>query len=718
VNLDRQDFSIGPSVLTGREEGRDRHAAAAESRAADVRERLALAMEYRATGRGPQAELLCREVLRQAPEDVGALGLMAALAHEAGREVEALECIDRAIAREPGLAASHEERGVILRALGRPDEALGAFREAISLDRESATAWHGTGCALQDLTRLPEALRAYEEAVRIRPGYADALLNMGTVLTELGRPAEGLVALGAAASSRPDLPAVQDRLGTALGAAGRWEEAAEAHRRAIALHPGAGAAFCNLATALSALGRHREAADALQAALALEPNSPDAHNRMGMVLRSLGYLDQSLSAYRQALAGRPDFAEAHCNLGELLAELGRPVEALSSFRSALAFRPEFADAHARMGAVLMRLGRPAEAITSYRLALTLRPAHADLWYELGNAMREERRVPEAVAAYSHAIELQADHAAARYARGLVQLSAGDFAPGWDGYEWRWKVPELRLTQPALDAPRWKDEPLEGRTILVTAANMAADEIFRFVRYLPLLAAQGARVIFECPASLRRLLEALPAVSQAVTGGEPIPATDFHVALGSLPLRFARQIAGPPLETPYLPTRTWSTRVPLLPQGDGLRVGIAWNSREGRNARATLALAALSPLLRLPGISWYSLETSTDAEPLADSPLAADIRDLAPLVRDVADQAALMGQLDLVLTVDAAVADLAGGLGIPVWVLLSTVPGWQWGVEGNESRWYPTARLFRQSHAGGWPAVVDLVAEALSRGMAQ
>lgn len=716
MSLDGQEIAAGHSVLQGREGEPARGGPSTGSRAPEAAERLALAMEYRASGRGPQAEVVCREVLRQAPEDVEALRLAAALAHEAGREVEALECIDRAIALEPRLAASHEERGTILRALGRPEEALGAFREAISIERESAAAWYGTGCAMQDLHRYSESLRAYEEAVRIRPGYADALLNMGTVLTDLGRPAEGLVALAAAAQSRPDLPAVQDRLGIALGAAGRWEEAVEAHRRAIALHAGAGAAYCNLATALSALGRHRDAAEALQAALAIEPNSPDAHNRMGMVLRNLGYLDQALSAYRQALAGRPDFAEAHSNLGELLAELDRPVEALSSFRSALAFRPEFADAHARMGAVLMKLGRPAEAITSFRLALTLRPANAGLWYELGNAMREERRVPEAVAAYSHAIDLQTDHAAARYARGLVQLGAGDFEAGWEGYEWRWRVPELRLSAPAFESPRWKDESLEGRSILVTAAHMAADEIFRFVRYLPLLAAQGGRVIFECPVYLRRLLEALPCVAQAVSPGEPLPATDFHIALGSLPQRFAKQGASPPLETPYLPTRTWSTRVPLLPDGEGLRVGIAWNSRKGRHARATLALAALSPLFRLPGISWYSLETSADAEALGDVPTAAEVRDLSPLVRDVADQAALMGQLDLIITVDAAVADLAGGLGMPVWVLLSAAPAWQWGTEGDTSRWYPTARLFRQSHPAGWSAVIDQVAEALVLGM--
>lgn len=712
MSLDGHGLATDPPVRHGREA----HPAADAGRAPDLGERLALAKEYRASGRVAQAEALCRDVLRQAPEDTEALRLAATLAHEAGREVEALEAIDRAIALEPGVAASHEERGAILRSLARPEEALGAFREAISLEREAAAAWYGTGCALQDLHRLPESLRAYEEAVRIRPGYADALLNMGTVLAELGRPADCLAALGAAARSRPDLPAVQDRLGCALGAAGRWDEAAEAHRRAIALDPGAGAAYCNLATALSALGHHREAAEALQAALAIEPDSPDAHNRMGMVLRNLGYLDQALSAYRQALAGRPDFAEAHCNLGELLAELDRPVEALSAFRSALAFRPEFADAHARMGAVLMRLGRPAEAITAYRLALTLRPANASLWYELGNAMREERRVPEAVAAYSHAIDLQPDHAAGRYARGLVQLGAGDFEAGWEGYEWRWKVPELRLSSPAVDAPRWKDESLEGRSILVTAASLPADEIFRFVRYLPLIVAQGGRVIFECPVAVRRLLEALPCVAQAVSPGEALPAVDFHIPLGSLPQRFARRNALPPLETPYLPTRTWSTRVPLLPEGDGLRVGLVWNSREGRHARATLAVAALSPLFRLPGISWYSLETSADAEPLADASAAVEVRDLAPLIRDVADQAALMGQLDLVITVDSAVADLAGGLGIPVWVLLSAAPAWQWGTEGESSRWYPTARLFRQGHPGGWSTVIEQVAEALVRGM--
>ena len=686
---------------------------AGERRALQARERLALAIQYRDAFRRPEAEALCLEALRLQPEDAETLRLAAALAHDAGREVEALEFADQAIARQPGHAGTHHCRGAILRALGRPDEALAAYREAIALLPDEADAWHGMGGALQDLNRLPESLRAYQEAVRLRPGFAEALLSAGVVLIDLGRAKEGLAALQAAAVARPELPAVQDRLGCALGTAGRWDEAVEAHQRAIALHTGSAAAYCNLGSALSAVGRHHEAADALQAALTLEPQSPDAHNRMGLVLKTLGYLDQAVSAYRQALAGRPDFAEAHFNLGELLSELGRPIEALTSYRSSLAFRPDFAEAHARIGGVLMKLARPSEAVTAFRLALTLRPDSADTWYELGNAMRMERRTGEAIAAYSHAIDLQADHAAARYARGLVQLSVGNFAAGWEGYEWRWKVAELRLTSPNVEVPQWEGDDLDGRTLLVSAAGALPEEIFRFARYLPLLATRGGRVVFECPAALCRLLEVMPGIAQTVTAGESLPAIDLHIPLGSLPRLLPGEYSAPPVEAPYLPTRIWSTRVPLLPAGGGLRVGIAWKSREGRGAPAALTMAALAPLFRVPGVTWYSLEAGEEALQPGEI-TAAGLHDLAPLVKDVADLAALMGQLDLVVSVDAAVAELAGGLGIPLWVLLNTASGWQWGAEGERCLWYPTARLFRQNVPGGWATVVEQVAQALRR----
>ncbi len=705
MSLDQRGIVTGPLLL-----GLRRPEAAAVPVRADAdpatRERLILALQFREAGLQEEAELLCRDALHRAPADPEVLRLAGQLAHESGHEVEALELIDRASLLQPESGANRHARGDVLLALGRPDEALAAYRAAIGLAPDDAAAWLGAGNALRELERLPEALRACEEAVRLRPVYAEALLQQGMVLGAMRRPAEALVVLESAARARPDLPVIHDRLGCALATGGRWEEAIEAHRRAIALDPRDPAAYCHLGAALGAVGRYHDAADALQAALTLEPDSPDAHNCMGTILRGLGYLDQAASAFRQALAGRPDFADAHFNLGMLLAELDRPVEALSSYRATLAFRPDFAHAHARMGAVLVRLGRSAEAITAYRQAIGLLPDEAETWFGLGGAMREEGRLREAVAAYGRTIELCPDHAAAHYQRGLVLLSLDDFPSGWEGYEWRARVAELRIPQRDFGVPRWAGEPLEGRTVLVHA-EPGIEDTLRFARYLPLVVERGGRVVVECQAILRRLLEAMPCIAQAITVGEALPAIDCHIALPSLPALFTPDAGSLPTEMPYLPTRTWSNRVPLLPPGEGLRIGIAWTSR--LVGGAVLPPATLAPLLAAPGATWYSLDGPEATAQLRE---IAEVHDLGAISRDLADTAALMGQLDLVVTTDSAIADLAGGLGIPMWVLLSNTPGWQWGAGRDTSRWYPRARLFRQSHPGAWAGVIDEVRRRL------
>lgn len=708
MSPDPRGIVTGPAILGPR---RSETVPAPVSVPADpaTRQRLAQAEQHRAAGRQEEAEALCREALRRAPADPEVLRLAGILAHESGEEIEALELIDRSLLLLPDSAASHHARGEILLALGRPDEALAAYRAATGLAPDHAAAWFGSGMALRDLGRLPEALRGFEEALRLRPDDAEAMLERGMALEGLGRPDEALAAFEAGARLRADLPLLQDRLGCALGAAGRWDEALTAHRAAIALDPEVPAAYCHLGAALGAVGRYHEAVDALQAALTLDPHSPDAHNCMGTVLRGLGYLDQAVSAFRQALAGRPDFGAAHFNLGQLLADLGRPAEALTSLRSALAFRPEAGETHAALGAVLVRLGRPAEAVTAYRQAIGLLPAQAETWYGLGGAMREEGRFKEAIAAYTHAIELDPDHALARYQRGIVQLTLDEYAAGWEGFEWRTSIDELRIPERAIPAPRWKGESLAGRTLLVYA-EPGIEETLRFARYLPLAAKRGGRVIVECQPVLRRLLEAMPCIAQAISLGDPVPKCDYQIALPSLAQLFTRDAGSLPTDTPYLPTRTWSNRVPLLPAGEGLRVGIACSSREGRHAASALPPAMLAQLLATPGITWYSLDGS---EGTAELRAVAEVHDLTPLIRDMADTAALMGQLDLIVTTDSPVADLAGGLGIPMWVLLGSVPGWHWGADRDTCRWYPRARLFRQAHGGGWTTVVEEVRRRFS-----
>ncbi len=680
--------------------------------AVDLATALRNAVQLHHAGRLDEAAHLYDDALDLDPHHPDALHLSGVLAYQNGRYVEALELIDRALSRLPGLGDAHNARGNILRALGRPDDALGAYRQAIVLAPGSPLAWSNLGNALRDLGRPEEALRAYREAIARAPRLAEAYLNQGVVLQELGQHPEALAAFEIAVGYRPELASGHARLGVALHAAGRLDEAVESLRRAVSLQPDFTSAYCDLGAALLDLGLHRDAAEALQAALSLDPECPEAHNCLGQVCKAMGYLDQALSAYRQALAGRPDYAEAHYNHGVLLNELHRPVEAVASFRAALTFRADYADAHASMGAALLRLGRAGEAVGTFRRALDLKPGAAGTWYLLGRAFSQEGRRQEAVGAFDRALAIQPGFAEAHWYRGLALLAAGELAAGFAEYEWRYKVPELRLEERQLPAPRWEGGGLRGRTILIHA-DPGLTDVLRFARFLPILAARGGRVVLECDAGLARLLEAMPSLAQVVPCGDPLPPFDCHLPLQSLPHVLASNPFTIPNEVPYLPVQTWSGKIPILPPGEGLRVGLVWGDSPDGNPATELTLRMLRPLLELPGITWYSLGRGGEGADGSKAPEVHGMVDLAPLIRSFADLAATAGQLDLVISIDCPVAHLAGGLGLDLWVLLPAQPAWCWASAEEECSWYPTARTFAQPRPDDWISVVEEVRQALT-----
>ncbi|HTS88782.1 MAG TPA: tetratricopeptide repeat protein [Gemmatimonadales bacterium] len=678
---------------------------------------LRSAVELHRVGRLDEAQPLYREALLLDPGHPDALHLAGVLAHQAGRGVEALELVDRALARLPGFAEAHNSRGNILRALGRPDDALGAYRQAIALAPLSPLAWSNLGNALWDLGRPEEAIRAYREALSRAADLAETRLNLGLVLSEQGDAEGALVEFDAAIQARPDLAAAHYRRGQSLRALGRRAEAIESLRRAVSLSPQFLAAYCDLGITLSEAGQQLEATDALQAALALDPDRPEAHNYMGKVCQALGYPGQALSAYRQAIAVRPDYADAHYNLAALFGELHRPVEAVASYRAALTFRADWAEAHASLGGALLRLGRSPEAMLAVRRALELDPTPPTSWYLLGRAAAEQGQFGDAVAAYDRALAIDPAFAEAHWHRALALLSAGDYEAGWRDYEWRWMVPALRRTVREFGAPRWQGEDLAGRSILVHAEAEPGDTL-QFARFLPLVAERGARVILECQPALARLLEAMPAPSQVLAPGDDLPPFDYQVPLESLPGILGTRLETVPNTLPYLPTQSWSGKVPVLPADSrrGPRIGLAWAGPSGGEGDAS-RLRRLAPLFAGSEASWYSFEASGLQAELAQVPEAHEVHDLSPLIHDLTDAASLLQQLDLLITTENLTAHLAGGLGVPVWLLRSASPDWRWAASsGSAPVWYPTVRVFT-ADGEDWGRFIASVSEALAQTMA-
>jgi tetratricopeptide (TPR) repeat protein len=511
----------------------------------------------------------------------------------------------------------------------------------------------------------------------------------------------------------PDHPGALRQLGIARLQQGDFEDALRLIRRALDQDPDCCEARVNFGVALHALNRPAEALEHFEKAIALEPERADAHYNLGRALQLLKRAAEALECYRRVLALKPGYAEAHNNLGNVLLALSRPVEAVASFESALALRPDYADAHSNLGIAFHTLDRYDESLASYARALALRPDHADAHNNLGLALRDMNRHAEAIACFERAQAVQPDMVDAQVNESLARLALGDFDAGWKKYQWRRLTASFhRRKSPR---PLWLGNwDLAGKTILLHGEQGLGDTL-QFSRYVPLVARLGAQVILAVQRPLAPLLAGLAGVSILRAQGDAIPPYDCYCPLPSLPLAFGTTVDTIPAAVPYIgvPADRVAKWRPVTEAIRGPRIGLMWAGNLAHpNRRRWIALRDLLPLTQMHDLHFVALQREL---PEGDTPLLESARVptfLGERQADLADTAALIAGLDLVITVDTAIAHLAGALGKPVWVLLPFSADWRWLRHRGDSPWYPTARLFRQPALGDWASLVTQVEAAL------
>lgn len=499
---------------------------------------------------------------------------------------------------------------------------------------------------------------------------------------------------------------------------GRLAEAETVGRHVLAQgeHPGA---LHLLAVVAERQGKSGEAFALLDRAVRLVLDHPPLNHQRALALRKLGRFAEAADAFRRLLALDPGHTDGHAQLGIVLHALGDLAGAETAFRHAAALAPMDPALHANVGGIQRCRGNPDAAVHT-RTALMLDPGYADAAYNLGVGWMQARRVRKAVQAYRRAIAVRPEHTEAHWNLSLALLALGELDEGWREYEWRWRRPET--PPPAIAQPRWQGEGIAGRTILLHAEQGHGDTL-QFVRYAPLVAARGARVLLVCQSALVRLLAGMPGVAGVRSTMDALPDFDLHCPLMGLPLVFRTTLETIPTDVPYLcadPAQgaVWRDRF----AGERRpRVGLVWagDARLGdpmANAvdkRRSVSLEALAPLTLAGDMAFVSLQKGPPAVQACTPPPGMALTDLMGAVADFADTAALVEQLDLVITVDTAVAHLAGALGKPVWVLSRFDGCWRWLLERDDSPWYPTMRLFRQESPGEWGPVIARVSEALS-----
>ncbi|MGE3778429.1 MAG: tetratricopeptide repeat protein, partial [Pirellulaceae bacterium] len=445
----------------------------------------------------------------------------------------------------------------------------------------------------------------------------------------------------------------------------------------------------------------------------------DLQNGYGVLLAGGNRLVEAVQAFRKALTAYPESEEGHANLCNALIELGRDEEARHALQTAIRLHPWNAGNHLNLGYLHARAGRLDEAVRCYRRALRCKPDYVEAHNNLGIVYDRQRRFEEAIECFRNAIRFNPNYEGAHYNLGLMYLRQGDWEQGWPEYEWRLRFKDRAAR--SLSHPQWDGSPLKGKTILLRTEQGLGDTI-QFVRYAVEVKNRGGHVIVECPATLIPLLSTCRGIDQFIATGAERPDFDVHAMMMSLPAILKTSLSTVPCDVPYLAAEPERMRIweqELAKDGNGFRVGIAWRGSPTfkRDRQRSIPLSAFEPIARLEGVQLYSLQKGCVEAELAA--VCDDFRvvDLGTCLDNQCgaflDTAAVMMHLDLIVSIDSAPAHLAGALGVPVWVALPYAADWRWLADCDESPWYPSMRLFRQSEPGKWGDVFERMAAELA-----
>lgn len=711
--------------------------------------RFNVAVAHYQAGRLSEAEKCCRQILESTPQNADAMHMLGALCIKAGQYDAAIGWVSQAIRlnnRNPNffvtLAGVLQERGKL-------NEALECYRFAIELKPDWIDVLFLRARVLQKIGSREKAIEQLDKILALQPGHLDAHRSLVVVLHESGRTEDALAACDRALSRFPNVSGLYNNRGIILKALGRFDEALVAYERAIETSSsGDFLPFNNSVDILKQTGRLAEALAICDRGLSVSPNSAELLNCKGVVLADLDRVDEALTCYNEAIERHPNSADAFSNRakiglrqqqharaiedcdraialnpslpeafhtrGRALRDTKKLAEAARHLERAIELRPDFFQAIVDLGAVLHRLNRFEEALAQYDRVIAINPEFAEGFQDRAITLLDLARYEEALRDFEKAISLNPDLANAHWNEGIARLLTGDLKVGWEKSEWRWKAEETLKSYRQFSQPMWMGEPLEDKTIFVHNEQGVGDAI-QFARYIPMLVAKGAKVILGVDRSLISILSGIQGVT-VVSPDEQSFQFDFHCPLLSLPLGFGTTLETIP-NKPYLPQPVLSGRWDkILTPKTKPRVGIAWSGSTIHPNDHNRSIPLDTFMGALEGVDATFVSLQKDVRP-RDSDILKSHREILDLREELAsftETSELIAELDLVISVDTSVAHLVGALQRPVWILLPYVPDWRWLLNRDDSPWYPTARLFRQTESRDWKAVLNRVNEALTR----
>jgi tetratricopeptide (TPR) repeat protein len=601
-------------------------------------------------------------------------------------------------------------------ASGRTSDAELSCRLALGTDKRNFDALHLMGLIELQRGRLDAAEQLVRQALQTKWRSAAALCNLSLILQHRDQYEEALISLDKALRiESANLTALNNK-GHILWRLKRPEEALEFLNRALSLKPDYGDALVNRGNVLADVKRFEDALSDYDAALKINKRDAIVINNRANVLWALNRRDEALKCYEAAFAVNPTDLSILKDYGSALMYSDREEDALRCFESALERKPDDLYFTYKRGTALAKLGRFEEALACFDQALEFEAENINALNGRGNALSALARAAEAIASYDQALKIAPETPESHWNRSLTLLRLGDYEEGWREYEWRWKTENFPSKVRSFEKPLWLGEnSLAGKTILLHAEQGFGDTL-QFGRYIPLVAALGAKVIVEVQPPLKSIFSAIDGASLVIGAGDDLPDFDFHCPLLSLPLAFKARLHTIPGNVPYLaPDVTRTSKFCNLARKSGERlVGIAWAGRPtfGGDKTRSIGLERMTPILSVPGVQFVGIQKDLrpgDQEILAKH---SNLNWVGDQLKDFGDTAGLMSMLDLVISSDTSVVHLAGALGRPIWVLLEHTPDWRWLLDRGDSPWYPTARLFRQPNPADWQSVISSVIDDL------
>jgi tetratricopeptide (TPR) repeat protein len=686
------------------------------------------------TNRLTEVALGCQRMLNENPRQPKALMGICLVALASCQFEAAVRMAEAAVDLAPEMASAWIALGQALKAAGRSADAESAYDEAIRRDGMNALARMGLGELKIAAGNAEAAAKEFELALKRQPSLVAARLGLGNALALMGRNEQALEHYEQAIAMRPRLPEGEFAAGFVLARLGRLKQAEARYRRALVLRPDFAAAWMNLGSLLREQGREVYAEAALLRAVELRPDLISGWINLAILERERRRPVEAEAHLLKAFALNPEQVETLVAWCQFRAAEHDLAGAWGWLRWALDRDPDHAEAVNTRGILLHTEERFSEAIEVFARAEAL--GNRSAASNRGNSLLDLGRMDEALQAHRTAVERDPTHPGAQYNLALTQLRLGDWPAGWAAYEARWRIREVHLSPRIFRQPRWQGEPLEGRRVLLHAEQGLGDTI-QFCRYVTLVAARGGAVVLQVQAPVERLVASLPAlragqVATALLGarrGES-PQFDLECPLLSLPAVFGTKLGTVPWPGAYLAAdpqlasekriRTPYVRPTPYPRSGlahrPLRVGLAWagNPRYKADRQRSMEVGTLLPLLRTSGINWISLQKGEAAAQLSGLAGCVFVWDGSSADSDLAETAAMVATLDLVITTDTCIAHLAGAMARPVWILLPHLSDWRWMQEIETTPWYPTARLFRQRCPGDWAGVLERVIAELNR----